>query len=262
MAFGTAGAASAMAAAQAAIPKLNLAIPRRSVQAAAPVTAEEGAAGHPSLGHALAAWLFGGSTPMDDERAKVAATTQAAGARTAEKELDDWLAGVGQGPQVTAPRTMGPDVGGEPSAPAIPMKAGAPSLRDPATLARLAKALGAGANVEPRLKMLEAMQPRPNTVMNTAKGVYSIDPEGGSAKPLVEIPLKGDDPLQQELLRAQIAAARAQADQRTNQGAYYGAKAAQPYAPQHPRASGGGGSGNSGALQAIEAELRRRGKIP
>lgn len=34
------------------------------------------------------------------------------------------------------------------------------------------------------------------------------------------------------------------------------------FAPQRPRASGGGGSDNSGALQAIEAELRRRGKIP
>lgn len=98
MAFGLNGAASGMAAAQAAIPRLNLAVPRKSDGGGVGLASTAAGVRDPSVGHALAAWLFGGSTPMDDERARIAGAQQAQQMLQMRQALISKLTGGGSDP--------------------------------------------------------------------------------------------------------------------------------------------------------------------
>jgi len=120
-----------------------------------------------------------------------------------------------------------------------------------------------GANAQLPMAISQAMQPDPVQMksFNQDEDLYTIDPATG----LPTLYQKGQtNPLKDKLLEAQIAATGALENQRGASARYYGVKADHPYAPQRPRAVAPAGpptGGPSGALAAIEAELRRRGKI-
>jgi|LakMenE01Jun11ns_1017448.scaffolds.fasta_scaffold9505594_1 hypothetical protein len=108
-----------------------------------------------------------------------------------------------------------------------------------------------GADIGPMVQMLKLGQPQEDQVYNMGDGYLGVVKPGQDPRFVAAPSVEERDNLRQ----AQINAANALAGVRQNQGAYYGAKAKQPYAP--PR--GGGGRGGSSAMDAIAAELRRRG---
>ena len=124
MAFGTLGSASAIAAAQAAIPRLNLAIPRKPGGGSVGLASTAAGARQPSVGHAIAAWLFGGSTPMDDERARIAGAQQAQQMLEMRQALLSKLTGGGSVPAAVPLRQDGVTPSAAPLTPRIdPLKA-------------------------------------------------------------------------------------------------------------------------------------------
>jgi hypothetical protein len=107
-----------------------------------------------------------------------------------------------------------------------------------------------GADIGPMVQMLKLGQPQEDQVYNMGDGYLGVVKPGQDPRFVAAPSVEERDNLRQ----AQINAANALAGVRQNQGAYYGAKAKQPYAP--PRS--GGGRGGSSAMDAIAAELRRR----
>lgn len=90
-------------------------------------------------------------------------------------------------------------------------------------------------------------------VISTPDGPFAYDDTTGQGD-YVPGPLADQ---RRQLLEAQIAAARAQSDLRGSQGDYYDARAKQPYAPRAPAKPSA-----TSNLDAIAAELRRRGRLP
>lgn len=102
-----------------------------------------------------------------------------------------------------------------------------------AVLPDLLAAQAAGVDISPYASILRS-QPK-EQVLNAGDGVLATyTPGKGIAYSQAPNP---NSALERELLQAQIAAARAQAEQREQQGAYYGARARQPYAPRPGRSS-------------------------
>lgn len=133
---------------------------------------------------------------------------------------------------------------------------------DPETLkAFMGYASMPDANPQLPLALSQAMQPeKPEKmeIQNAGDGyIVGIDPITGEAKPIYQRP---DDPLDQAFRQAQIRSLNALGDQRSH-------AAGKPYfAPPRPRAASSSGprasGGSSSTLDAIAAELRRRGMNP
>jgi hypothetical protein len=104
---------------------------------------------------------------------------------------------------------------------------------------------------------LESKKPVEWQHVEADDGLYLYNPRTREREKIASWTRKQDDPIYQEYLQSQIEANKALAGQRQNQGAYYGAKARQPYAP--PRASSGGGGGLS-ALSTKDLIAALRGQ--
>lgn len=90
---------------------------------------------------------------------------------------------------------------------------------------------------------LESKKPQEWQHVEADDGLYLINPKTRETQKVASWTRKEDDPIYQEYLRSQIEANRALAGQRQNQGAYYGAKARQPYAPPRAASEGSAASG-------------------
>lgn len=93
------------------------------------------------------------------------------------------------------------------------------------------RAQQAGVDVGPLADFMKAQKPQ---AINTQYGAFIVNPDGTYSQ-------IGQDPLadqRRQLLEAQIAAAQAQAEQRSASGDYYQARAKQPYAPKSPPRTG------------------------
>lgn len=173
---------------------------------------------NPSAMHAVMAWLFGGSTPMDDERARAAAGKRYAEANAAERDLQQFTSGVPipqrptpydpasdltAGDEATANPTGAPSVsvfGSQtPIAPRVPM------LNRPApvvlpTRSPMADAMGGKVDMKAALpflmrlapdrakqaqEMIAAAQPKPKQLANGGDGYLgAFDAEAGTLSPL------------------------------------------------------------------------------
>ena len=125
---------------------------------------------------------------------------------------------------------------------------------DQETMSLLAKYGASGGNMQLPLAMSQMMQPEKMEIQNAGDGyIVGIDPQTGEAKPIYQRPV---DPLDQAYRQAQIRSMNALGDQRQHSaGKPYFAPPRARAAPAGPRPSGG----SSSTLDAIAAELRRRG---
>ena len=106
----------------------------------------------------------------------------------------------------------GGQVGMAPMQMQTPRRAGL-DYSDPATREAFQRFIMAGGKPEFAQGIAESMQPAPRKFVNVGGGRYGYaDPETG------EVDFAAPDPLQQQLLQAQIAALQAQAGQRQAQG--------------------------------------------
>ncbi len=106
----------------------------------------------------------------------------------------------------------GAQVGMAPMPMQTPRRAGL-DYTDPATRDAFQRFIMAGGKPEFAQGIAESMQPAPRKFVNVGGGRYGYaDPETG------EVDFAAPDPLQQQLLQAQIAALQAQAGQRQAQG--------------------------------------------
>lgn len=80
---------------------------------------------------------------------------------------------------------------------------------------------------------------------------YRYDPKAGKAELIYDYTDPYAD-LERQEREARIASIKALGSQRDSQGDYYAARAAQPYAPQRPRVSGG--SGGAGAVRVASPQ--------
>ena len=187
----------------------------------------------------LADFALGGYSRVDDRLAQVKAAQDKAKQGAALQRLLGSMT-----PTKASP--MGPTMSGDP----MGNPARTPSMQD--MMPALMEAQAAGVDVRPYMQMGEAMQPDKAQVFNMGDGYLGVVDPGKDPR-FVGAPSVGQHQAYNE---ARTNAQEALAGVRGNQGQYYGAKARQPYAPPRPVASKGGGS----ALEAIAAELRRRGR--
>jgi hypothetical protein len=130
----------------------------------------------------------------------------------------------------------GGQVGMAPMPMQTPRRAGL-DYSDPATRDAFQRFIMAGGKPEFAQGIAESMQPAPRKFVNVGGGRYGYaDPETG------EVDFAPPDPLQQQLLQAQIAALQAQAGQRQAQGQAAMINATRPRGPA-PMAGAAGAPG-------------------
>ena len=130
----------------------------------------------------------------------------------------------------------GGQVGMAPMPMQTPRRAGL-DYTDPATRDAFQRFIMAGGKPEFAQGIAESMQPAPRKFVNVGGGRYGYaDPETG------EVDFAPPDPLQQQLLQAQIAALQAQAGQRQAQGQAAMINATRPRGPA-PMAGAAGAPG-------------------
>lgn len=130
----------------------------------------------------------------------------------------------------------GGQVGMAPMPMQTPRRAGL-DYSDPATRDAFQRFIMAGGKPEFAQGIAESMQPAPRKFVNVGGGRYGYaDPETG------EVDFAAPDPLQQQLLQAQIAALQAQAGQRQAQGQAAMINATRPRGPA-PMAGAAGAPG-------------------
>jgi hypothetical protein len=130
----------------------------------------------------------------------------------------------------------GGQVGMAPMQMQTPRRAGL-DYSDPATRDAFQRFIMAGGKPEFAQGIAESMQPAPRKFVNVGGGRYGYaDPETG------EVDFAPPDPLQQQLLQAQIAALQAQAGQRQAQGQAAMINATRPRGPA-PMAGAAGAPG-------------------
>jgi hypothetical protein len=130
----------------------------------------------------------------------------------------------------------GGQVGMAPMQMQTPRRAGL-DYSDPATREAFQRFIMAGGKPEFAQGIAESMQPAPRKFVNVGGGRYGYaDPETG------EVDFAPPDPLQQQLLQAQIAALQAQAGQRQAQGQAAMINATRPRGPA-PMAGAAGAPG-------------------
>ena len=136
----------------------------------------------------------------------------------------------------------GGQVGMAPMPMQTPRRAGL-DYTDPATRDAFQRFIMAGGKPEFAQGIAESMQPAPRKFVNVGGGRYGYaDPETG------EVDFAAPDPLQQQLLQAQIAALQAQAGQRQAQGQAAMINATRPRGPA-PMAGAAGAPADQPWLQ-------------